>query len=314
MISSVPPHLIQDLESKLQGSVEQDASLSGFTTFRVGGKAEVLVRAESEDDLSAVARAVGSSEVPIHILGRGSNVLISDHGLEGVVIRLKGGFDWIRDEDTTISAGGLTSFPKVANKAWRLGLSGLEFCVAIPATVGGAVKMNAGAHGSSVSDVLGSARIFRFASADVVEMDREDLDMRYRQTSLGATDIVCSAMFQLTAGDRDEIAGRMAGYRQHRTDTQPVDLPNAGSTFRNPEGATAGELIEASGLKGLRVGGAHVSEKHANFFVADNGAKAQDVYDLIVRVQEAVLRDHGVTLVPEVHPMGRFDSSPFLDR
>lgn len=305
-----PAEVADRLDGKIKGSVTLDAPLARSTTFRLGGNAEVLIHVTDEDDLKAISDAVSGTQLPLHILGRGSNVLISDAGVKGVVVRLGKGFEWIRDTEDKISAGGLTPFPKVANRAWRLGLGGLEFCVAIPATVGGAVRMNAGAHDSSVSEVLISASVFSLLRGTSQDMDPEALGMTYRESSLGPTDIVCAASFGLKPDDPALIEERMKAYRDHRTQTQPVDAPNAGSTFRNPEGDSAGRLIEESGLKGTKVGGAKVSELHANFFVATEGATSQDIYDLMTQVQSKVEEDHGVLLVPEVHPIGEFSGEP----
>ncbi|MGH2812943.1 MAG: UDP-N-acetylmuramate dehydrogenase [Actinomycetota bacterium] len=301
------------LERSVRGKVRRDFPISRFTSFRLGGPAAVLVEPADAEDLAAVGRVLAKTELEPLVIGRGTNLLVSDDGYEGVVIRLGKPFEWIRSEDSELEAGGSTPLPQVANRAARLSLTGLEFAIAIPATVGGAVKMNAGAHSSSVSDILGSATICRLAGGELKTVNPEDLAMGYRESSLGASDVVTSARFRLESGDREEILGRMERYRTHRSTTQPVEAPNAGSMFRNPAGDTAGRLIEAAGLKGRRAGGAEVSQKHANFFLALPGARAQDVYELMALVQKAVKRESGVLLIPEVRLAGRFNRTAPLE-
>lgn len=285
-----------------------DAPIARFTSFRLGGPAAVLCECEAEADLEAVSKVVRDNDLPVLVLGKGTNLLVSDRGFPGVAIRLGKGFEWISHEEGSILvAGGMAQLPRVSNRAARLGLSGLEFAIAIPATVGGAVRMNAGAHGSSVSDVLDSATVFNFKKGSSSIVPTADLDMSYRHTNLTSDDIVSSARFRLQRGAGEEIAGRMDEYRRHRSETQPVEAPNAGSMFRNPPGDSAGRLIEAAGLRELRIGNAEVSAKHANFFLARPGSTAQDVFDLMARVQMQVEQASGVLLIPEVSTVGEFE-------
>lgn len=294
------------LEPVMGDRVQRDVPIAPLTSFRVGGRAALLVEAGDEGDLGTVASALSRAKVPLLVLGKGSNVLVSDAGFPGVVLMLGKGFEWVRGEGSLVDAGGNTPFPRVANWAARRSLTGLEFSVAIPATVGGAVRMNAGAYGSSVADVLHAARIFRIDRGDAVELTPDELGMGYRTTSIGDREVVCSAAFRLGEGDPAVIRETMSAHRDHRARTQPADAPNAGSMFRNPEGSSAGAVIEQAGLKGSRVGGAEVSAKHANFFLANPGARAQDVYDLMVEVQRGVEDRSGVLLVPEVRVVGEF--------
>ena len=286
--------------------VTKGVAISRFTTFRVGGPAALLAEVEDVEQLTAVGEVAESLKVPSMVLGRGSNVLVSDEGFPGVVVRMRRGFDQITGLGNEVRAGAAASLPQVANWASRRALSGLEFSIAIPASVGGAVKMNAGAHGSSVSDVLSSAQVCHLATGEVRDISVDELAMSYRSSSLGPSDVVCSATFLLVSADAEQIAAKMEANRKHRADTQPIDAPNAGSMFKNPQGASAGALIEGSGLKGKRVGKAEVSVKHANFFLGRDGASAQDVYDLMALVQEVVSREHSVLLVPEVRLVGRY--------
>lgn len=303
----------EEIGASAHGRVALHEPLAPFTSFRVGGPAGVLVEPRDEHDLEVAGSVVAGLGLDTLILGRGSNVLIGDAGFPGIVLRMGKGFEWIRAAgEDGVEAGGGANLPQVANWARRRSLSGMEFSVAIPATVGGGVAMNAGAHGSSLSDVLESARVCHLAQGRTIEVTADDLQMTYRRTAVGPGSLVCSARFRLTPGDPAEIAARMEKYRLHRSDTQPSEAPNAGSTFRNPPGSSAGHLIEAAGLKGHRIGGAEVSDKHANFFFAHPGARAQDIFDLIVFVQAEVEKSSGVTLVPEVRIVGYFENSAAL--
>ncbi|MGQ0678059.1 MAG: UDP-N-acetylmuramate dehydrogenase [Actinomycetota bacterium] len=294
---------------ELGGRVFFDRLLGPLTSLRVGGPAAILVEAASEQDLETTGLTAARFEVPILVIGRGSNILVADSGYPGIVIRMAQGFDWIRSGEPpeTVVAGGSASLPQVANFAAKRYLAGMEFAVAIPATVGGGVAMNAGAHGSSVSDVLVSVRICRLPEGRTDEVAATDLAMRYRRTELPAGGVVCSATFTLEQADPEVIEGRMKRYRKHRSNTQPSEAPNAGSMFKNPPGETAGRLIEEAGLKGARAGQAEVSTKHGNFFLAHPGATAQDLYNLMALVQSTVFRMFGVTLLPEVKLVGKFD-------
>lgn len=307
---------VADLQKHLEDRATPDAPIARFTSFRLGGPAAVLCECESEGDLEVVSKVVGEHEVPVVVLGKGSNLLVSDRGFPGVAIRLGKGFEWIsgEPEEEILAAGGMAALPRVANRAAKQGLTGLEFAIAIPATVGGAVKMNAGAHGSSVSEVLSQATVFNFQDRTTRTLSPSDLEMSYRHSNLGSNDLVSSARFQLHLGEREQIAARMEEYRRHRTETQPVEAPNAGSMFTNPPGESAGRLIEAAGLKALRIGDAEVSTKHANFFLAHRGSTAQDVFDLMARVQSVVEQRSGVLLIPEVSTIGEFERAEELRR
>jgi UDP-N-acetylmuramate dehydrogenase len=300
------------LRSSVRGGVTMDAPLAPFTSFRVGGAAAILVEAFDEPDLLATASVAASSGLPILSLGRGSNVLVSDRGYPGIVVRLGKGFEWIADGEDGLEAGSATPLPRLANRAAGRGLRGLEFAVAIPASLGGAVRMNAGAHGSSLADVLDWVRLYRLGEAAPAVLPAAKLGMRYRSTNLDDNDVVCAARLALTPAPPGEIALRMQRYRDHRAATQPAEARNAGSMFRNPEGDSAGRLIDEAGMKGHRAGGAEVSGKHANFFLARPGATARDVHRLLVEVQAAVLERTGVLLTPEIRLIGRFEQPDLL--
>jgi len=296
----------------VKGRLVLNEPIAALTSLRVGGRAAIFAEPHGEEDLAALARLITAEGLPCFVLGRGSNVLVSDDGFPGLVLHLGSFFDWVRGEGQVIHAGASTDLPRLSNYAARRGLSGLEFAVAIPATVGGAVRMNAGAHGAAISTVLDSARIFHLTGTALEILTASDLDLEYRSSSLRADDIVCSATFILKPADRDGIAERMQSNRRHRAQTQPSAAPNAGSMFANPPGASAGGLIEAAGLKGSKVGGAEVSHVHSNFFLARPGATAQNVYDLMARVQTRVREQSGILLVPEIRLFGAFDTSANL--
>jgi UDP-N-acetylmuramate dehydrogenase len=305
------------LKDALQERVRSEVDLSRFTTYRLGGPAALYVEPASAAEIEMLARALqaeGMGDAPILVLGRGSNLVISDRGWPGVVIRMGNAFSWIRDGGETrpgsgraLSAGSATALPLLANWAARRGLTGLEFAVAIPGSVGGGVKMNAGAHGRSLGDCLTSAVAFSVATLGVEERSRAALGLGYRRSALGADDLVLEGRFELEEGDRDRIRALMESYRKHRAETQPGAVQNAGSVFKNPPGDSAGRLVEAAGLKGFRAGGAEVSPLHANFFIAHPGATAQDVHDLVASVRGRVLAASGVDLEPEIRFVGTFE-------
>ena len=299
------------LDVALPGRVTRSAPLAGMTTYRLGGPAAVLVELRDDDDLQTMTQVLSDSDPfpDILVIGRGSNLVVSDAGWEGLAVKLGPAFSWTNsDHAPSLAAGGGTPLPQAANKALRAGLTGIEFFVAIPGSVGGAVAMNAGAHGSDVSDVLDSVEVVDLRVGERARIDAMELELAYRHSSVGPSMLVLSASFRLKEADPNEVRERMESFRRHRAATQPGAAQNAGSVFRNPPGDSAGRLVEAAGLKGLTVGGASVSELHANFFIAGEEARAQDVFDLVHEVKTRVRDRFGVELVPEIRFLGRFDS------
>jgi UDP-N-acetylmuramate dehydrogenase len=286
--------------------VRSGLSLAPLTTFRVGGPAALYLEAEDDVDLEAAGLAVRESGVPFLVLGKGSNVLVSDAGFPGLVLRLGRRYRWAAREGTRLTAGGAMPLPALAGVALRHGLSGLEFGVAIPATLGGSVRMNAGAHGAEIGDVLVRIEAFSLLQGRRSSIEATDVTFAYRSTSLPADAVVVGAEVQLATGDEGAVRARMDDARDARRRTQPLAEPNCGSVFKNPRGDHAARLIDEAGLKGTRVGGAHVSSKHANFIVADDGSSAADVLGLIRLVRERVLDAAGVELEPEVRLVGSF--------
>jgi UDP-N-acetylmuramate dehydrogenase len=283
--------------------------MAPLTTFRIGGAAAIYLEPESERDLAAVSQALRASGLPVVVLGKGSNVLVSDRGFPGIVLRLGRGYRWVARDGSSITAGGSMPLPALAGVALRHDLSGMEFGVAIPASLGGAVAMNAGAHGRSMSEVVDVVEVFGLRDGGTTSVAGEDAGFAYRRSSLGDDAVVTGATMQLERGDPSEIRRRMDEARVWRRTTQPLAEPNCGSVFTNPPDGHAAELIERAGLKGSSVGGATVSEKHANFIVTTPGASAEDVRALIALVQLEVGSRTGVHLDPEVRMVGEFDDA-----
>lgn len=234
-------------------------------------------------------------------------MVVSDEGWPGIVLRLAEGWSWIRGAgETSMQAGASTPLPQAANWAARRSLSGFEFAVGIPGSIGGAVRMNAGAHGASTADILRTATVLDLHDFAVEERSGEMLEFGYRYSNLSPSNVVLDATFDLTPDADHAIRARMDKYRKHRADTQPGALQNAGSVFKNPAGESAGRLVEAAGLKGFRVGGAWVSDLHANFFMAADDATSQDVFALVAQVRARVKERFGVDLEPEIRFVGDF--------
>jgi UDP-N-acetylmuramate dehydrogenase len=289
--------------------LEREAPLAGLTTLRVGGAAAVLVRPADPAQLGAVLGCLSETTthtVPLLVLGRGSNLLVSDAGFPGVALRLGAGFKWLHRRGQEVSAGAAEAMPALASWLAQQGLAGLEFAAGIPGSVGGAVRMNAGAHGGQTGDLLVEVQL---AGADGEGwVPAGELALGYRQASLPARSVVTAARWRLNPDRPDAIRDRLDELRAWRRATQPLRQRNCGSVFTNPAGDSAGRLIEAAGLKGARVGGASVSPLHANFVAVEPGGRAADVHALIALVQRRVLDAGGPLLVPEVRVIGRFDA------
>lgn len=293
--------LLVALRDAVDGGVRADEPLAGHTTLKVGGPATALVVAEHPDDLAAVAAICATLDRPWLILGRGSNLLVADEGWPGVVVTLGRAFRGLEVDGECVEVGAAEPMPALAAKVAREELGGLAFGIAIPGTLGGAVRMNAGAHGGEMRDVLEWADVARLrADGRVERMPAEALGMRYRHTDLPDDAVVVRARLRLRRMDAEALEEDMAEMRQWRRDTQPLNEPSCGSVFRNPPGDSAGRLVEAAGMKDHRVGGARVSPVHANFITVDRDSRAADVYQVIRDVQDAVARVHGVELRTEV--------------
>jgi UDP-N-acetylmuramate dehydrogenase len=282
--------------------------LAPLTSFRIGGPAALFLEAENDADLGAAGEAISRTDIPWIVIGKGSNVLVADGGFPGLVLKLGRGFRWTARDGDRLHAGGSMPLPALAGVALSHGLAGLEFGVAIPASFGGAVRMNAGAHGRSMSEVLDSVDLFSLDARTRITAPAEEAGFAYRTSRFPRGTLVIGATVALTPGDRTSIRVVMDEARAWRRATQPLAEPNCGSVFKNPPGEHAARLVEDSGSKGLSVGGATVSSKHANFIVAAPGASASDVVRLIGEVRRRVRERSGVELETEVELVGDFDA------
>lgn len=290
--------------------VRTDFPLAPLTSFRIGGPAALYLEPESDRDLMAAAEAVRETGLPFVVIGKGSNVLVSDQGFPGLVLRLGKGYRWAARSGDRITAGGAMPLPALSGVAFSHELSGLEFGVAIPASVGGAVRMNAGAHGRELSDVVESVEVFELLAGAARAVPAAEAGFGYRNAGFPRDGVVVSATFVLARGDPEAIRRLMEEAREWRRRTQPLAEPNCGSVFKNPPGDHAARLIDEAGGKALSIGGATVSAKHANFIVASEGARAADVVELVRKVQDLVAARSGVHLEPEVQLVGDFDLAP----
>lgn len=286
------------------GEVLFDELLSKHTSWRIGGPADVFILPTEQEHLVRIMQLTHQHDIPWYVIGKGSNLLVRDGGWRGVVIKLADNFSDLNIAGDRLTAQGGRSFVSAAHHAIRNGLSGLEFATGIPGTVGGAVMMNAGAHGGEVKDVLIDCNVLT-PEGDVRHLTHADLKFDYRYSTLKDQPmLVLDATFQLGSGDAQEMSERVRNWAKRRQTTQPLSLPSCGSVFRNPEGTHSGALVEAAGLKGTRIGGAQISELHGNFIVNVGGATAADVIALITLVQQTIAEKYGHDLHPEVRIVG----------
>ncbi len=312
-----------------------NADMSEYTSFRCGGKADLLLIPDTADELAEALRDAGllaagngngcegkeagsapdkeegsrrcggSGAGNVLVLGNGSDTLVKDGGFRGTVIKLGSSFSGIEVRDDRIIAGSAALLSTAAKAAAEASLSGLEPLSGIPGSVGGAVFMNAGAYGGEMKDVLESVTAMSIETGEISEIPAEDLDLSYRHSVFTESgDLILSAVMKLTPDDRDAILARMKDYADRRNEKQPLQYPSAGSFFKRPEGHFAGKLIQDAGLKGLTVGGAQVSEKHSGFIINRGGATASDIIHLMRLVQNTVYDRYGVRLEPEVRIVG----------
>lgn len=276
------------------------------TTFQVGGEADCLLQIEKEEELAAVLHYLNQLEMPYLILGNGSNLLVSDRGYQGVVLKTKGSFSSISTEGNKITAQSGALLSQVAREACEQGLTGLEFAAGIPGTVGGAVVMNAGAYGGEMAQVVNHVDVMT-KDGELLTMDNASMEFGYRKSVIKNHPFVVTGVeFVLEKGNREEIKQTMERLAAARREKQPLEFPSAGSTFKRPEGYFAGKLIMEAGYRGYRVGGAQVSEKHCGFIVNRGNATAQDIWDLMQDVSEGVYEKFHVRLEPEVIRIGSF--------
>ncbi len=295
------------------GVVRRDAPLAPLTTYRFGGPAAYLADVASEGELRRVLEAVAAAprSLPLFVLGRGSNVVVSDAGFEGLVVRLVGDFlDVTVTDDGDVEAGGGAPLPRVARTAVAHDRGGLEFYVGIPGTVGGAIRTNAGGHGTDTASCLVNAALLDTVRGRISSATPTSLELRYRHSRLRSSDVVLTARFRTVAQPSAEGERRMREITRWRKEHQPGGTFNAGSVFKNPPGDAAGRLIDSLGLKGFRCGQVAVSSRHANFFEAGEGATGQDVFDLVAAVRARVAEATGLWLEPEIQFVGEFRKGP----
>lgn len=291
------------LAQRLGPAVRRDVPTGPLTTYGAGGPAALAVTVRDEDHLAEVARAVAAEPVPVLVVGLGSNLLVCDDGFPGLVVVLGPSFADIAIDGTRVRAGARAKLPVVARQTASAGLTGFEWAAGVPGSIGGAVRMNAGVPDAEVSDRLVRVRVVDLASGEDGVVLASELALGYRTSSIRDDQVVVWAELELAPGDPDAARAAIKEKTQWRRDHQPGGR-NAGSVFTNPEGTSAGRLIDEAGCKGLRVGTAEVSPKHANFIQADEGGRAQDIWDLMVEVRRRVHQRTGIALHPETCLVG----------
>lgn len=309
MEQEIGASLLQALRAIAGLRVKIDEPLARYTTFKIGGPADYFLDVESRQTLIEALRLLHRNRAPVHLLGKGSNVLVSDLGVRGAVIRLGGEFkrvDWRAEGDSVlVHVGAAYPVTQLVREAARRGYCGMEFAEGIPGSVGGALVMNAGAYGSEMEKIVDSVEAVT-AEGEAISFGRERMVFTYRDSHLPAGTIVTAVRLSLQRGVADEAGAKVRELVGRRKRSQPVGYPNAGSMFRNPPGDFAGRLIEAAGLKGKRIGKAEISERHANFIVNLGGARAADVIALMDLARAEVKQQFGVDLAAEVKPLGEW--------
>lgn len=300
----------REFYDKLAAIVSSDAimenePMSKHTTFRIGGNADMFV-SPYLNQIPEIMSLAKEYDIPVTIIGNGSNLLVGDKGIRGLVLSLGKEAEAVEIQENCMVVGAGTLLSKAAAEAARNGLSGLEFAAGIPGTLGGAIVMNAGAYGGEMKDVVVSAKVLTTAG-DVIELSKDELDLSYRHSCIPEKGyIVLEAVMELTPGNEAQIREVMADFKNRRVEKQPLEYPSAGSTFKRPEGYFAGKLIQDADLRGYTVGGAQVSEKHCGFVVNKGSATAADVCNLIDDVKRIVYEKFQVEMEPEVKMIGEF--------
>ena len=295
----------QRLRALKGASVRAAEPMSRHTSFRIGGKAAMLVECDELSALTEALEILAEEDVDWRVLGKGSNLLVSDEGYAGAVVVLGKDFRHFTTEDDELKTGAAVPLARLVQEAFSKGLSGLEFAVGIPGTVGGAIVMNAGSRDEWFDSVIRSVTVLE-PGRGLVGLRRSEVSWGYRSTDLRSRGIVVEASLRLEQGDPTKIRWAMERSLSRRKRTQPLSMPSAGSIFKNPVGDSAGRLIEAAGLKGMTVGGAQISETHANFIVNLGTASASDVLSVMERARETVKEAFGVELEPEIELLGEF--------
>jgi UDP-N-acetylmuramate dehydrogenase len=299
------PDFFSQAGGLLEGKVRLGEPMSLHTSWRIGGPAEVFAEPRGLEDLLLLIKYARRYGMPLTVIGAGTNLLVKDGGIDGLVVQIGGGFADLQVNGATITAGGGVRLSRLAAAARDAGWGGFEFLAGIPGTVGGAVVMNAGANGSTVGDLVSGVTCVD-VGGNVLRLERDRLIWGYRSSGLQGRDlIVLEAAFGGIPRERELIAADMERYLNSRKSSQPLEYPNSGSVFKNPPGNYAGKLIQEAGCRGMRIGDAQVSEKHANFIINKGKAKAREVLELIDTVRSRVRDMSGITLELEVKVMGR---------
>lgn len=301
---------VQDLKQHIvQGRVLEQEPMGRHTTFQVGGPADLFVEPGSREEVRYAIKIARRERVPFFVTGNGSNILVADSGYRGMIIHIGKNLSQITVKDGIIEAGAGASLARIAKAALSNSLTGMEFAAGIPGSLGGAVVMNAGAYNGEMKDILLSVDVLT-PEGNFITLPVRELDLSYRYSIIPEKEfIVLAARLELHPGDPEAIRGRMDELAQARKLKQPLDYPSAGSTFKRPEGYFAGKLVQDAGLKGYRVGGAQVSEKHSGFVINVGGAEAEEIRFLIRQVRMKVYRQFGVMLEPEVRFLGFDDQN-----
>ena len=291
------------------GMIRPGVPLGPYTTYKSGGPARYLAEIADTDALDDLIASGLIADMPVLVLGRGSNLVVADSGFDGLVIRLGPSFGVVEVDGTAVRAGGAAPLAQVARSSVDAALTGLEFFIGVPGSVGGAVRQNAGCFGTETRDRLIEASIVDLTDGNGGTFGPDDLDMSYRHSNVTSTRVVVSATFQGSPGDSDTGRAELRRITRWRRDNQPGGTFNAGSVFKNPPGATAGEIIDSLGLKGMRAGDVAVSDKHANFFVAGSSATSEDIRKLVVAVKDRVFEETGTMLESEIQFVGFDDEN-----
>ena len=292
---------ISEIQKIFKGKISLNEPLAPYTTFKIGGVADYFVEPGDAEDVINILKYIVKQNIPFYVLGNGSNILISDEGIRGVVLNMITGFSYLKHEDDLIICGSGVKMAKFVDYCIQNGYGGIEMLAGIPATIGGALVMNAGCYGGETSEFVTQVTVVR--NGNLIVQKKADCEFGYRKSNLKGT-IILEARFRLQKGNKEEISARRKELLLKRNISQPVEIPNAGCIFKNPKDNYAAVLIEQCGLKGTTFGGAMVSPKHGNFIVNINNATANDILELIKIVQKTVLEKTGINLELEVKPVG----------
>lgn len=302
----------QGLEDIVKGEIRFNEPMKNHTSFQIGGPAEVMVFPKDKEDLINFIQFISNKKIPFLVIGNGTNLLVKDKGIKGIVINLKKGFnhfgykqgcDWSTTNERYVFAEAGCLLPSVLNFVTEECLGGLEFMAGLPGTIGGAIVMNAGAFGKSIGEVIDEVEFINSAGK-IVSLKKKDLKFQYRSSSFPLGDLILKVILKLQKVDGNLIKKKITKFLEERKLKQPLSLPNAGSIFKNPPHSAAGRLIEMTGLKGLRIGDAEISTKHANFIVNKGRATANDVILLMEKIVQRVKEETGINLEPEVLIVG----------